>query len=120
MATLPLPVVPSAPAIFTQDSSGAGPGAVFNEDTTLNSPSNPAARGSVAVLFATGVSGTVSVQIGGFGAEVLGADAGPEPIAGVVRIKFRIPANVAPGYATPVVLTVGTVSSQPGVTLAVQ
>lgn len=128
MASLPLPVVPNAPAIFTQDASGAGPGAVLNEDTTLNSPSNPAARGSVAALFATGVSGSVgpkpvspvSVQIGGFGAEVLGADAGPEPIAGVVQIKFRVPANVAPGSTTPVVLTVGTVSSQPGVTLAVQ
>ena len=128
IASLPLPVAPTAPAIFTQDASGAGPGAVFNEDTTLNSPSNPAARGSITMLFATGVSASVgpnpalpvSVQIGGLNAEVLSADAGPESIAGVVQVKFRIPTNVAPGYTTPVVLTVGTVSSQPGVTLAVQ
>jgi uncharacterized protein (TIGR03437 family) len=134
IASLPLSVVPTAPAIFTVDASGVGRGALLNEDSTLNSPSNPAARGSVAVLFATGVgqeaqvAGSVwptpvlpvSVQIGGLNAEVLGADAGPEVIAGVVQVRFRIPANVTPGYSAPVVLTVGTVSSQPGVTLAIQ
>ena len=133
IASFPLSVVPTVPAIFTQDASGVGPGAVLNADSTVNSPSNPAARGSVAVLLATGVGREnqvawvlpklvlpISVQIGGFNAEVLSADAGPEVIAGVVQVRFRIPANVTPGSSAAVVLTVGTVSSQPGVTLAVQ
>jgi uncharacterized protein (TIGR03437 family) len=136
IASLPLSVVPTVPGIFTLDASGVGPGAILNEDSTLNSRSNPAARGSVAVLFATGVghktSGRdgpfggkilhtalpVSVQTGGLNAEVL--EAGPELMAGVLQVKFRIPANVLPGYSVPVVLKVGLVSSQPRVTLAIQ
>jgi uncharacterized protein (TIGR03437 family) len=131
MASLPLSVVPAVPAIFTLDASGVGPGAVLNEDSTINSPSNPAARGSLAVLLATGVGREnqvvgilpkpvlpISVQIGGLNVEVLGA--GPELTVGVVQVKFRIPASVPPGNSVPLVLTVGTVRSQFGVTVAIQ
>ncbi len=53
-----IPVAPASPAIFTLDASGAGQAAALNQDSSVNSPSNPAARGTVAVLFATGAGQT--------------------------------------------------------------
>jgi uncharacterized protein (TIGR03437 family) len=132
VASLPLSIVPTAPAIFTLDGSGVGPGAVLNEDSTVNSRSNAATRGSVAVLFATGAGQvvgdilpeqtalSVSVQLGGLHAEVLGVRTLPELLAGVLEVKFRVPAAVAPGHSVPVVLNIGKASSQPHVTLAVR
>jgi uncharacterized protein (TIGR03437 family) len=49
-----MPVLASRPGIFTLDSSGRGQGAILNEDGSLNSPSNPAQRGSIVTLYATG------------------------------------------------------------------
>lgn len=51
---LSMPVGPSAPALFTSNSSGIGQAAILNEDGSVNSKANPAAKGSVVVLFATG------------------------------------------------------------------
>src|ERR1700722_4433679 len=53
-----LPVAPSAPGIFTLGGSGAGRGAILNEDLTLNSPDNPAERGLIIVIYATGAGQT--------------------------------------------------------------
>lgn len=53
-----LPVAASAPALFTDDTSGKGQGAVLNQDGSLNSPSHPAAPGSVVVLYGTGAGQT--------------------------------------------------------------
>jgi len=47
-----LPVLKARPGIFNLDASGWG--AVRNEDGTLNSPQNPARRGSTVALFVTG------------------------------------------------------------------
>jgi len=44
----------ATPAIFSLDSTGVGPGAILNEDTSVNSTGNPAARGSVIALYCTG------------------------------------------------------------------
>ena len=52
--TVTMPVVASTPAIFTLDSSGQGAGAILNQDLTVNGPNNPAARGSVVVIYCTG------------------------------------------------------------------
>jgi uncharacterized protein (TIGR03437 family) len=43
-----------APGIFTQDATGSGNGVIANSDNTLNTPSNPAAAGSVVTLYLTG------------------------------------------------------------------
>ena len=43
-------VATTGPGIFTANSSGTGPGAILNPDYSLNSPSNPAAKGSVVTL----------------------------------------------------------------------
>jgi len=49
-----MPVLASRPGIFTLDASGGGQGAVLNEDGSLNSPANPAQRGSIVTVYATG------------------------------------------------------------------
>ncbi|MEO7143669.1 MAG: hypothetical protein ABI165_09230, partial [Bryobacteraceae bacterium] len=102
IAGFPIPVSAAAPAIFTRDASGVGPGATLNQDSSVNSPLNPADRGSVVVIYATGAGATdplgvdgqvtagvpprpvlpVSVQIGGIDSEILYAGAAPGLIAG--------------------------------------
>ncbi|MBI3665737.1 MAG: PQQ-binding-like beta-propeller repeat protein [Acidobacteria bacterium] len=134
-----LSVADTAPGLFTMDESGQGPGAILNEDGSLNSPSNPAARGSVVVLYGTGEGQTdpsrhehelathplpkplhpVSVLIDGQEAEVLYAGAAPGFTA-LIQVNARVPAGVTPGSAVPVVVKIGGASSQGGVTLAVQ
>ena len=134
-----LEVLPTTPAIFTLDASGAGPGAILNQDATVNSSSNPARKGSVIVVFATGGGQTtppgvdgqlanrtqpkpvapVSAQIGGLDARVLYAGAAPGLPLGVLQVNLQVPANAASG-AVPVVLKAGTVSSPSNVTVALQ
>lgn len=135
-----LPLAAAAPAIFTRDSSGKGQGAILNQDGTINSPSNPAARGSVISLWTTGEGLTepagvdgklatdplpkprlaVSVRIGGLQAGVLYAGAAPGLVAGVMQVNARIPDGVAASGAAPIALQVGSITSPAGVTLAIQ
>ena len=114
-------VAAAAPGLFTL-AGGIGPAAALNQDLTLNSGSNPAARGSIVVLFATGEgtsAAAVSLKIGDTTAELLYA--GPAPgFPGLMQINARVPGGVAPSGNVPVVLSVGDASSQPGVTIAVQ
>ncbi len=134
-------VASSAPGIFTLDQSGRGQGAILNEDgITVNSPANPAPRGSIISIFATGAGETdpagrdgvlawgilpvprlpVAVRIGGAAAEVLYAGAAPGLVSGVLQVNARVPWNIEPGDFVPVVLTVGRTSSLPAVTMAVR
>ena len=135
-----LEVAATAPAIFTLNSTGVGAGAILNQDLTVNSPSNPADKGSVIAIFATGagqttppsldaqITGTslpslverTSVQISSLDAEVLYAGAAPGLIAGVVQVNVRLPSNTPSLSAVPVVLSVGGASSQASVTIAIR
>ena len=47
-----LDVALTSPAIFTLNGTGTGIAAALNQDGTVNSPANPAARGSFVTLFA--------------------------------------------------------------------
>jgi uncharacterized protein (TIGR03437 family) len=135
------PVGETAPGLFTMDFSGKGPGAVLNEDgVTVNSPSAPAHPGSIVVLWGTGEGITdppgvdgrpavdvlpkplaaVSVQIGGLPATVEYAGAAPGTIPGLFQINARISPVVPVGDSVPVIVKVGDLSSQPGVTVAVR
>jgi len=49
-----VPVAAASPAIFALGGTGAGPGAILNQDYSLNGPSSGAARGSVLMVFGTG------------------------------------------------------------------
>ena len=118
LAQITANVVAAAPALFG-DSSGQA--SVLNQDGTLNSPSNPAARGSVIALFGTGEGITglpFSVSLGGYAATVLYA--GP---AGSYPGMFQINAQLPTGYFSPgtwpVVVNVGAFSTQSGLTITV-
>lgn len=138
-AALTIGVNNSAPAVFTHDSTGQGQGAILNQDGSLNGGMNPAARGSIIVLYATGAGQTnpagvdgllatdvlpaptlpVTVSVGGQPAEVLYAGAAPDMVAGVLQVNVRLPQGISSGVV-PVTLQVGGAASQPGVTLSVQ
>ena len=133
--TMTVPIADAAPGIFTADGKQA---AAINPDGSYNSASNPAARGSTVVLFATGEGQTdppgvdgliatsvypkpvlpVSVTIGGQPAALAYYGAAPDLTAGLMQLNVTIPLNIQPGNAA-VVLTVGTAGSQAGVTIAV-
>ena len=61
----------------------------------------------------------VTATIGGRTATVRYAGGAQNLVAGVIQVNVEIPAGVTAGNAVPVVVQVGTNSSQPGVTLAV-
>src|SRR5580704_6697474 len=113
-------VVGSAPGIFTIG-GGVGQAAAINEDGSVNSASNPAARGSVVILYATGqgldLTG-VGLTIGGYAADLIYA--GPAPgFQGLMQINAQIPGGfLAPGIL-PVILSIGAATSQSGVTIAI-
>jgi uncharacterized protein (TIGR03437 family) len=133
-------VTATAPAILTLSGSGAGQGSVLNQDNSVNGASNPAARGSVIQIFATGegqtlpagVTGSitqsdtkvpalpVTVTIGGIDATVQYACSAPGAVAGLLQVNATVPAGVTPGAAVPISLAVGGVRSPDGVTVAVQ
>ncbi|MBI3665354.1 MAG: SBBP repeat-containing protein, partial [Acidobacteria bacterium] len=135
-----LEIADSAPAIFSVNLTGKGQGAILNQDFSPNSPSNPAARGSVVMIYATGAGETnpqgvdgqiagdplprprlpVSALVGGRPAEVLYAGGAPGLVTAVLQVNVKIPNSVAPGDAVPVVLTIGNAASQTGITLAVR
>ena len=114
-------VAAAAPALFTI-AAGTGQAAALNQDSSVNSSSNPASHGAIAVLFATGQgAGTdpVSVTMNGAPSEILYA--GPAPgFVGLMQINARIPSGFVPSGDLPVVLQIGSASSQPGVTIAVR
>jgi uncharacterized protein (TIGR03437 family) len=137
---LMMPVVPAAPSLFASDGTGGGPGAIVNQDGTVNAFDNPAARGSIVLLYATGggqmnptvddglVTSTppfstpllpIQVLIDGQTADVLYAGTAPGIIAGVLQINVRIPDGAASGEVH-VVVKAGSYSSPNTVTLVVQ
>ena len=114
-----IPVSVAAPGIFA-DSSGQA--AASNQDGSLNSASNPAARGSVVTLYATGQgagSGAVSLTIGNYPAQLLYSAAAPG-FPGLMQINAQVPAGFLGPGIQPVVLSVGNAVSQSGVTIAIQ
>ena len=117
------PIQSAAPALFHIAPADAAatppfPGAILNPDGSLNSASNPAARGSVVTLFGTGggltsppgVTGApaptnpldlltlpASAQIFTFPAQILYAGAAPLLNSGVFQLDIVVPMQVTPG-----------------------
>jgi len=134
-----LQVTPAAPALFTSAASGTGQAAAVNQDGTLNGPQSGAPAGSVVALYGTGEGQTtpggingriagavvpaplapVSVKIGGVDAPVAYAGGAPEAVAGLFQVNVQVPAGL-PAGPNAVVLTVGGVSSAPGVTITLK
>jgi trimeric autotransporter adhesin len=135
-------VVAAAPGIYTLNQSGAGPGAILNQDYGVNGSSAPAARGSVVMVYMTGegvnspantdgafapTNGTglnkpvlpVTATVGGQVAAVKYYGSAPGIIYGVMQVNVEIPAAAVTG-PQEVVITVGTAATQSKVTVQVQ
>ena len=137
-APVTVPVAAAAPAIFAVR-GGTGQAAMLNQDSSFNSATNPAARGSVVQIFLTGQGATqppavtgqltrapfpapalpVAVTIGGLPAQTTFVGLAPS-LAGLLQINATVPEDTAPGDAVPLVVTVGQSATQAGVTLAVR
>jgi uncharacterized protein (TIGR03437 family) len=115
-AALTMPLVLSAPGLFTANSSGQGQASALNQDGSLNSAANPARVGSTISLFATGLRSSATVSIGGKAVAVQSVSNGT---TGVSQITVQVPSGTAAGSAVPVTVQSGGASGQNGVTIAV-
>ncbi len=140
LGPIKLPVSVAAPGIFTTNQSGSGRAAILNQDSTANSPSNPATRGSIVSVYMTGAGSLnapiadgslgpltppfptplapVSATIGGIDAPIMFAGQAPGLIAGVTQVNVQIPQNAPVGATIPITIYVADFSSQT-VTIAV-
>ncbi|OFV95488.1 MAG: hypothetical protein A3H28_15780 [Acidobacteria bacterium RIFCSPLOWO2_02_FULL_61_28] len=129
---------PTQPGIFF--TAGETQGAVLNQDFSANSPANPAARGAVIQIFASGLGPTspsvpagapapttapfanvtnpVTVTIGGINAPVEFQALAPG-FVGLYQINAQIPAGITPGPAVPLRISQNGFDSNP-VTVAVR
>ena len=145
VATQTLPVVVTAPGIFTANSSGTGPASVINQDGSVNSVSNPAHPGTVIAFYLTGEGQTnpggvdgkttplppahapvpqqaVAVFLNGQQAQLPYAAEAPGLVAGIMQVNAQIPSNVIQNpssspVAVPLVMIVGPAFTQTGVTV---
>jgi uncharacterized protein (TIGR03437 family) len=131
----------TGPSIFTLNGSGSGPGAILNQDYSVNTQSNPALKGTVVQIFMTGEGVTtpaqadgavtiatsafpytpapqaaVSVTIGGQPAQLQWAGEAPDFVAGVLQVNATIPATATSG-ANAIGVKIGANTSQSGVTV---
>lgn len=126
--TITLPVAASSPGVF----------AITNENGSVNSAANPAAQGSILVVYGTGEGQTspggvdgsvatsvfpkpvlpVSVLAGGQEAEILYAGAAPGFVAGVMQINLRIPAGLR--GTVPLQLKIGETATPAGLNIFVR
>ena len=138
-------VAAATPGLFTQNASGSGPGAILNQDNSLNGLGHPAAKGSIVQVFMTGEGQTspqgvtgvitavtlpppqvtpapllpISVFINGQPVLYTYAGEAPGMVAGVMQLNVQIPAN-APSGALSIQVSIGGNMSQNGITVSVQ
>lgn len=129
-----LPVSAAVPGVFLQGNPALEMAAATNQDGTLNSAANPAARGSIITFYATG-AGTLapppgngevlpltlplpvpsmgaSVLIGGKQAPVQYAGSAPGAVAGLLQVNVTVPEDAPTGAAVPLQLYIGDFVSQ--------
>jgi uncharacterized protein (TIGR03437 family) len=117
----------TTPGIFTADFSGQGQAAAINQDGSLNSGGQPAARGTFLTVFLTGhgvvspagnagtvagqsaptVVGQVQVWIGQQQATVSYAGVAPFSTYGLMQLNLEIPASAPIGSAVPILVGTG-------------
>lgn len=110
-----------SPGVFTL---GAGRGAILNQDGTINSPTNPASRGQVIVVYGTGFGalrpqGNLQVAVTPVGGRVEGESlvtqyAGAAPgFPGLYQINLFLPVTTPPGLSQRLVLDQAGLQSEP-------
>jgi uncharacterized protein (TIGR03437 family) len=129
-----VPVVATAPGLFTIDESGIGQAAIVNQDGTINAASNPATRGSIVSIYMTGTGAlapaipdgsfgpltppfprpiqNVTALIGSVNAPVVFVGQAPTLIAGVTQVNVTVPQSAPTGSQVPVTINVGGYLSQ--------
>jgi uncharacterized protein (TIGR03437 family) len=135
-----VPVTQTSPGLFTIASSGTGPGAILNQDGSVNSAANPAPRGSIVSVYATGYGPTwpatvdgsvntlplensalpIAAYIADESAPVAYAGAAPGLVAGVLQVNVKIPIDAPIGDAVSITLTMDSVISKSGVTISIK
>jgi len=136
--TVTIPVAGAVPGIFSLDGTGTGAGVIINPDGSVNSAAHPIAAGSYILVLGTG-AGTVAggavdgapapgaanqtlpvtATIGGIDAPVLYAGSAPSEVNGVLQVDLTVPSGLTPGVQ-PLVIKVGGVSTQSGITVVVR
>jgi uncharacterized protein (TIGR03437 family) len=132
-------LAPVTPGIFTLNQTGTGPGAVLNQDYSVNSAQNPAAAGSAIMIYATGLGptnpptasgqgggisppsltvATPTVLINGAPAEVLYSGLAPG-FPGEYQVNAVIPPGTPPGPAVPLQIKISGQASNTA-TIALQ
>ena len=131
------------PGVFSQNSSGTGPGSILGQKpggiAALNTAANPASAGDALLIFCTGLgtvsplvpagaaapAGTLSytdnpvtVTVGGKDAQVLFAGLAPGFVA-LYQVNVLVPPGITAGPSVPVVVTAAGASNAP-VTVAIQ
>jgi uncharacterized protein (TIGR03437 family) len=106
----------------------------------VNGPSNPAGRGTVIQIFATGagmtsppsITGSISrsaaylpvipigVQIGGAAADVQFEGLAPDAVSGLLQVNVIIPEGAPSGPAVPITFQAAGWQSPAGATIVVQ
>jgi uncharacterized protein (TIGR03437 family) len=126
-ASAPVAISAVAPEIFTLSPTQA---AIVNQDNSLNTSSNPAARGAVLVIYGTGFGAVgsssglnpvitpLSVVVGGVTLTPAFAGITPGSI-GLFQVNVALPVNLPPGLALPLYLKQGNAISA-AVTVAIQ
>ncbi len=139
----------TSPGIFTQTGTGTGAGAILNQDSSTNGPNNPAAKGSVVVIYMTGEGSTTPAGITGkvtcstcaiaqlpvpalpvtvtlidsnntrYPANFIYAGEAPGFVSGVLQVDAIIPTTVPSGNLQ-IIVGVGPNTSRTGVTVSVQ
>ncbi len=132
-----VPVVSAQPGLFVQ--TGTTQAIALNQDNSVNSPSNPAAKGTVVTLFATGAGvveppvptgrpasgpllsvGTgVAVSIGGASARVLFGGLAPG-FVGLMQLNVEIPQAAPTGNAAVELTVAGKKTTAPAPSVAVK
>jgi uncharacterized protein (TIGR03437 family) len=136
----PVSLAQSTPGIFTANLSGQGLAAAINDENgsfSYNTAANPANAGDFVELYLTGGGQTtpagvdgqpyagpancnlpVKVTIGGIAESPQYCGGVPGEIPGLTQVNVPIPTGLPAGLV-PISVTVGGVTSQPGVTVAV-
>jgi uncharacterized protein (TIGR03437 family) len=135
--TVNINVGDAQPGLFTSDASGTGPAAATLADSSLLTSTNPATRGNVVVLYATGLGRVAPAAITGVGATAAATCVNPVTVtiagrtvtpdyagltpgyAGLYQINVRIPADLAATGNVALKVTAAGVDSN-SVTIAVQ
>jgi len=141
---LSLTTAATAPGIFTANGTGKGPGAILNQDYSLNTSNNPVPKGGYVFIYVTGEGQTdprgvdgklttatstppytpqpllpVAVLVDGQPVNVVFNGEAPGLVSGVMQINIQIPTNARSGTLS-LQVSIGGASAQSGVTVAVQ